>query len=84
MWIKILRNIILSLLCGCEFPRHFLGEERRLIVLENKVLREIFGPLKEQVKEGLRKRRIEELNALLYSTSITILIQGPINTAPRI
>jgi hypothetical protein len=57
-----------------------LREERRLIVLENKVLREIFVPMKDQVKEGLRKRRIEELKALLYSTSITISIQCPINT----
>jgi len=45
------------------------------------MLREIFGPMKDQVKEGLRKRRIEELNALLYSISITIPIQGLINTA---
>jgi hypothetical protein len=39
-----------------------LREERRLIVLENKVLREMLGPMKDQVREGLRKLRIEELN----------------------
>jgi hypothetical protein len=49
-----------------------LIEERRLIVLENKVLREIFGPLKDQVGEGPRNLLIEELNSLLYSTIITL------------
>jgi hypothetical protein len=49
-----------------------LREEGRLIVLENKVLREIFGPMKDQVREGLRKLPIEDLNALLFSTSIAI------------
>jgi hypothetical protein len=49
-----------------------LREESRLIVLENKVLREISGRMKNQVREGQRKLRIEKLNALLYSTIITI------------
>ena len=64
--------MILPLLYGCEFPRHMLREESRLIVLGNKVQREISGPMKNQVREGQRKLRIEKLNALLYSTIITI------------
>ena len=54
-----------------EFPRHMLRKERRLNVFENKLVREIFETMKE-VGEEKRKLRIEEHNALLYSTSTTI------------
>jgi hypothetical protein len=57
-----------------------LRKERRLSVLENKVLREVFGPMKGHVREGRRKLGVEERYAFLYSTSISISIHGPINT----
>jgi hypothetical protein len=45
MDIKIYRNIILSVvLYGCETWSITLREERRPTVFENRVLRKIFGP----------------------------------------
>jgi hypothetical protein len=43
-----------------------LREERRLRVFENRVLRGIFGPEKEEVPGERRKLHNEELN-ILYS-----------------
>ena len=45
--IKIYRTIILPVvLYGCETWSLTLGEERRLRVFENRVLRRIFGPFR--------------------------------------
>ena len=53
--IKIYRNVILSvLLYGCETWSLTLKEERRLRVFENRVLRRIFRPRKDEVT-GLEK-----------------------------
>jgi hypothetical protein len=47
-----------------------MREERRLRVLENRVLRRIFGPKRDEVTEDWRKLHNEELNDLYSSTSI--------------
>ena len=48
--IKIYRTIILPVvLYGCETWSLTLREERKLRVFENKVLRRIFGPRREEV-----------------------------------
>jgi hypothetical protein len=48
--IKIYRNIILSVvLYGCEIWSLILMQEHRLRVLENRVLRRIFGPKRYEV-----------------------------------
>ena len=48
--IKIHRTIILSVvLYGCETWSLTLMEERRLRVFENRVLRRIFGPGRDEV-----------------------------------
>ena len=48
--IKIYRNVILpDVLYGCETWSLTLREERRLRVFENRVLRRIFGPKREEV-----------------------------------
>jgi hypothetical protein len=47
--IKIHRTIILLVLYGCETWSLTLREERRLRAFENKVLRRIFGPKREEV-----------------------------------
>ena len=48
--IKIYRTIILSVvLYGCENWSLTLREERKLKVLENMVLRRIFGPTRDEV-----------------------------------
>jgi hypothetical protein len=53
--IIISRTIIfLVVLYGCETWLLTLREERRLRVLENRVLREIFGPMRDEVIEDWR------------------------------
>ena len=48
--IKIYRTIILSVvLYGCETWSLTLREERRLRVFENRVLRRLFGPKRDEV-----------------------------------
>ena len=48
--INIYRTIILPVvLCGCETWSLTLGEERGLRVFENKVVRRIFGPQRDEV-----------------------------------
>ena len=48
--IKIYRTIILSVvLCGCETWSLTLREERRLSVFENRVLRRVFGPKRDEI-----------------------------------
>jgi len=48
--IKVYRIIILPVvLYGCETWSLILGVERRLRVLENRVLRRIFGPRSDEV-----------------------------------
>ena len=63
--IKIYRTIILPfVVCGCETWSLTLKEERRLSVFENRVLRRIIGPKRDEVKEKWRRLHKEELNAL--------------------
>jgi hypothetical protein len=48
--IEIYRNIILPVvLCGCEAWSLTLWEERGLRVFENRVLRRVFGPKRDEV-----------------------------------
>jgi hypothetical protein len=47
--IKIYRTIILPVLYGCETWSLTLREEHRLRVFENKVLRRMFGPKRDEV-----------------------------------
>jgi hypothetical protein len=50
--IKIYQNIILPVvLYGCETWSVILREEHRLRVFENRVLRRIFGPTRNEVRE---------------------------------
>jgi len=54
--IKIYRNIILPVvLYGCETWTLALREECRLRVFENRVLRNIFGPKRDEVTGEWRK-----------------------------
>ena len=64
--IKIYRNIILPVvLYGCGSWSLKLGEERRLRVFENRVLRRVFGPKRDEVTGEWRKLHNEELSDLL-------------------
>jgi hypothetical protein len=54
--IKIYRTIILHVvLYGCETWSLTLREERRLRVFENRMLRRIFGPNRDEVTGEWRK-----------------------------
>jgi hypothetical protein len=54
--IKVYRTIILPVvLYGCETWPPTLSEERRLLVFENRVLRRIFGPKRDEVTGEWRK-----------------------------
>ena len=57
---KIYRTIVLSVaLCGCETWSLTLREERRLRVFENRVLRRIFGPTRDEVTGEWSKQHHE-------------------------
>jgi hypothetical protein len=53
-----------SLEYGCETWSLTLREEHRLRVFENRVLRRIFGPKRDEVTGGCRKLHNEELHNL--------------------
>jgi hypothetical protein len=57
-------------LYGCEPWSLTLREEHRLRVFENRVLRKIFGPKRDEVISGWRKLRDEKLHNLYCSPSI--------------
>ena len=69
--IKIYRTIILPVvLYGCETWSLTLREEHRLRVFENRVLRRVFGPKRDEVTGEWRKLHNEELNSLYSLPSI--------------
>jgi hypothetical protein len=74
--IKIYKTIILPVvLYGCETLPLTLREEHRLRVFENRVLRTIFGPKRDEVTRGWRKLHNEELHGSYSSPSIVKVIK---------
>jgi hypothetical protein len=72
--INTYRTIILSVvLCGCLIWSLILKEEQRLRVFENRVLRRIFGPKRDEVTRKWRKLPNQELNNL-HSSANTVLV----------
>jgi len=75
--IKVYRTIILPVvLYGCETWSLTLREERKLKVFENKVLRRIFGPRRDEVTGEWRRLHNEELNDLHPSPNIVRVIKS--------
>jgi hypothetical protein len=69
--IRIFKTIILPVvLYGCETWSLTLREEHRLKVFENRVLRRIFGPKRDEVTGKWRKLLNEELHDFYSSPSI--------------
>jgi hypothetical protein len=69
--VKIYKNIILPVvLYGCETWSLTLREEHRLRVFENRVLRRIYGPKRDEVTREWRKLHNEDLHNLYSSSNI--------------
>jgi hypothetical protein len=60
---------------GCETWSLTLREEHRMGVFENRLLRRIFGPKRDEVTGEWRKLRNEELHDLYSSPSIIRIIK---------
>jgi len=63
-------------LYGCETWLVTLREDHRLMVFENRVLRRIFGPRRDEVTGEWRKLHNEELNDLYCSPNIVRVIKS--------
>jgi hypothetical protein len=63
-------------LYGCETWSLTLREEHRLRVFENRVLRRIFGPKRDEVRGEWRKLHNEELRDLYSSPNIIRIIKS--------
>ena len=75
--IKIYRTIILPVvLYGCENWSLTLREERRLRVFENRVLRRIFGPKRDEVTREWKTLHNEELNNMQSSPNVVWVIKS--------
>jgi hypothetical protein len=74
--IKIYKIVILPvMLYGCKTWSLTLGEEHRLRVSENRVLRKIFGPKREE-DGSWRKLHNDELHNLYSSPNIVRVIKS--------
>jgi len=65
-------------LFGCETWSLTLREELRLRVFENRVLRRVFGPKRDEVTGEWRKLHNEELNDLYCSPNIVRIMKSRI------
>jgi hypothetical protein len=74
--IKMYKTVILPfVLYGCETWSLTLGEEHRLRVFENRVLRKIFGPKREE-DGSWRKLHNDKLHSLYSSLNIVRVIKS--------
>jgi hypothetical protein len=75
--IRVYKTIILPVVVyGCEAWSLTLREEHKLWVFENRVLRRIFGPKRDEVTGEWRKLCNEELRDLYSSPSIIRIIKS--------
>jgi hypothetical protein len=75
--VKICTTVIFPVvLYGCDTWSLTLRDERRLRVFENRVLRRIFGPKRDEVTGEWRKLHNEELNNLYSLLNIIRVIKS--------
>jgi hypothetical protein len=81
--IRIYRTIMLAVvLYGCETWSLRLRDEHRLIVFENRVLRRIFGPKRDEMTGDWRKLHYEELHNLYSSPNIIRMMKPRMMRCP--
>jgi len=68
--------ILPVVLYGCETWLLTLREERRLKVFENRLMRKVFGPKRDEVTGEWRKLHNEELNGLYCSPNIVRVVKS--------
>jgi len=73
IYITIILPVVLH---GCETWSLTLREERKLRVIENMVLRRIFGPRRDEVTGEWRRLQNEGLNDLYSSPNIVRVIKS--------
>jgi len=74
---KVHRTVILpDVWYGCETWSLTLKEERRLKLLENRALRRIFGPKRDEVTGEWRKLHNEEQNDLCSTSNFVRVIKS--------
>jgi len=76
--IKLQNYNFVVILYGCETWSLALRDERWLRVFENRTLRRIFGPKRDEVTGVWRKLHNEELKNLYYSPNIIRMITSRI------
>jgi hypothetical protein len=76
VWVVFKFIILPIVLYGCETWSLTLREEHRLKVFQNRVLRGIFGPRRDEVTGEWRKLHKEELHDLYSSPSIIRIIKS--------
>jgi hypothetical protein len=75
--LELYKTVILPVvLYGCETWSLTLREEYRLRVFENRVLRRIFGPKRDEVTGGWRELHNEELHNFYSLRSIIRMIKS--------
>jgi len=73
---KIYSNIILPIVSyECETWTLTLREERKLRLFENRVLRKIFGPNRDELSKERRRLHNEKLCCLYFSSNIIRVIK---------
>jgi len=70
---SLIRPVVLY---GCETWSLTLREERRLSVLDNRVLRRVFGPKRDEVTGEWRKLHNEELSDLYSLPNIARVVKS--------
>jgi hypothetical protein len=78
--LSVFLYLVFVYLYGCEAWSLTLREERRLRVFENRVLRRVFGPKRDEVTGKWRKLHNEELNDLYSLPNIQYCAGGKIET----
>ena len=75
--LKIYRTVILPvILHGCESWSTTLADEQKLRVFENKVLRKIYGPKRDEMTGEWRRLHNEELHGLYDSPDVVRIMKS--------